>query len=181
MIENRRSSPETHGGTTPGVDPADFKRALARLAGGITVITSVDGEGSPVGLTATSVCSVSLDPPLVLVCIGTGSRTHAAIAESGRYAINVLGAGHRSLSERFAGSGEGKFEGLSWEVGRFGLPLLPGAISICECEVDRRVPAGDHTIFIARVVASAAIDDAEAMPLLWYLGAHRGLGNGNPE
>jgi flavin reductase (DIM6/NTAB) family NADH-FMN oxidoreductase RutF len=161
------------------VDADDFKRALARLAGGITVITALDREGSPAGLTATSVCSVSLDPPLVLVCIGTGSRTHEAIAASGRYAINVLGAEHRSLSERFAGTGEHKFDGLSWEAGGSGLPLLPGAISTCECVVERTVPAGDHTIFIARVVATAATGEEEAMPLLWYLGVHRGLADGN--
>lgn len=159
----------------PVVGPADFKRALAQLAGGITVVTASDEKGSPVGLTATSVCSVSLDPPLVLVCIGTGSRTHAAIETSGRYAINVLGARSRSLSERFAASGPDKFDGLSWSPGRWGSPLLSGAIATCECDVERAVPAGDHTIFVARVIEAVAADDDGTHPLLWYRGAHRRL------
>jgi flavin reductase (DIM6/NTAB) family NADH-FMN oxidoreductase RutF len=139
------------------------------------VVTASDQDGAPVGLTATSVCSVSLDPPLVLVCIGTGSRTHDAIEASGRYAINVLGARDRPISERFAGSHPDKFDGLSWESGRRGLPLLSDAIATCECEVEQAVPAGDHTIFIARVLAATASDHTGSRPLLWYRGAHRRL------
>ena len=163
------------------MDPAEFKGALAQLAGGITVVTASDREGAPVGLTATSVCSVSLDPPLVLVCIGIRSRTHDAIADNGRYAINVLGTRDRPLSERFAGSDPDKFDGLSWESGRMGLPLLSGAIATCECEVERAVPAGDHTIFIARVLSAAACDHTESRPLLWYRGAHRRLAEEDAE
>jgi len=155
------------------VDPADFKRALAHLAGGIVVVTATDAAGDPAGLTATSVCSVSLEPPLVLVCLGTGSRTHDAIAASGRYALNVLGAGQPALSAHFARSGENKFDGVEWSPGRHGSPLLAGAIAACECEIDRAVPAGDHTIFIARVVAAVADEGPHARPLLWFRGAHR--------
>jgi len=157
------------------VDSADFKRALARLAGGIVVVTAIDAEGVPAGLTATSVCSVSLSPPLVLVCLGTGSRTHDAIAASGRYALNVLGAGQLALSARFARSEENKFEGLDWAPGRHGSPLLAGAIAACECEIEQAVPAGDHTIFIARVIDAVAIEGFETQPLLWFRGAHRFL------
>jgi flavin reductase (DIM6/NTAB) family NADH-FMN oxidoreductase RutF len=155
------------------VDPAAFKNALARLAGGIVVVTAADEEGAPAGLTATSVCSVSLEPPLVLVCLGTDSRTHDAIAASGRYALNVLGSDQVSLSLRFARSEGNKFEDLEWEPGEHGSPLLNGAIAACECEIEQAVPAGDHTVFIARVLTATALEDFEGLPLLWYQGAHR--------
>ena len=155
------------------MNPADFKRALARLAGGVVVVTTTDPGGGPAGLTATSVCSVSLEPPLVLVCLGTGSRTHDAIAASGRYALNVLGARQSDLSAHFARSGENKFDGLAWTAGPHGSPILEGAIATCECEIEQAVPAGDHTIFIARVMEAVAAEDPEARPLLWFRGAHR--------
>jgi len=155
------------------VNPADFKRALARLAGGIVVVTTTDPGGDPAGLTATSVCSVSLEPPLVLVCLGSGSRTHDAIVASGRYALNVLGAGQFDLSAHFARSGENKFDGLEWATGPHGSPILEGAIATCECEIEQAVPAGDHTIFIARVMEAVAEENPEALPLLWFRGAHR--------
>ena len=145
------------------------------------MVTASDREGAPVGLTATSVCSVSLEPPLVLVCIGASSRTHEAIVVNGRYAINVLGAGNRSISERFAGSGPDKFDGLSWESGRQGLPLLSDAIAACECEVEQAVPAGDHTIFISRVLSASANEHTGSGPLLWYRGAHRRLAGDDAE
>ena len=155
------------------MSPADFKRALARLAGGVVVVTTTDPGGEPAGLTATSVCSVSLEPPLVLVCLGKGSRTHDAIADSGVYALNVLGAEQSHLSTRFARSEENKFEGVEWSPGRRGAPLLAGAIATCECEIERAVPAGDHTIFIARVLEAVAAEGPERPPLLWFRGAHR--------
>jgi flavin reductase (DIM6/NTAB) family NADH-FMN oxidoreductase RutF len=171
VSDAERSQPEV-----AAVEPEAFKQALARLAGGIVVVTATDAEGAPAGLTATSVCSVSLEPPLLLVCLGTGSRTHDVIAASGRYAINVLGAGQASLSKRFARSFDDKFAGIGWEVGRFGTPLLTGALSVCECEVERVVSAGDHTIFIARVLSATTSRPSSGEredPLLWYRGAHR--------
>lgn len=162
------NDPLPHG----GVDQADFRRALAQLAGGVVVVTSADLGGAPAGVTATAVCSVSLDPPLVLVCLGADSRTRETIAASGRYAINVLGSGHRSHAERFAASGDGKFDGLTWQPGRSGCPLLPGSIAVCECEVEQSIRAGDHTVFIGRVIGATATEAPRSRPLLWYRGRY---------
>lgn len=159
-------------GKRGGVDPPDFRRALAQLAGGVVVVTSADSGGRPAGVTATAVSSVSLEPPLVLVCLGAKSRTRETIASSGRYAINVLASGHRSHAERFATAGDGKFDGLTWESGRFGCPVLPGSIAVCECEVEQTVEAGDHTIFIGRVTGVTATDSAQNRPLLWFRGRY---------
>lgn len=156
----------------PGVEADAFRRALAQLAGGVVVVTSADGEGEPAGVTATAVCSVSLDPPMVLVCLGVGSRTREMIVSSGRYVINVLGSGHSSHSERFAGAGDGKFDGVTWEPGKFGCPVLPGSIAVCECVLEQSIDAGDHTILVGRVIEATAADGPRDRPLLWYRGSY---------
>lgn len=155
-----------------GVDPAAFRRALAHLAGGVVVITSADMEGVPAGVTATAVCSVSLDPPLVLVCLGVGSRTREVIQSTGKYAINMLGSGHQSHSERFAEAGDGKFDGLVWDAGESGCPVFPGSIAVCECEVEQSIEAGDHTVFIGRVIGATVTEAPHSRPLLWYRGRY---------
>jgi len=164
-----------------GVDQAGFRRALAQLAGGVVVVTSADRGSEPAGVTATAVCSVSLEPPLVLVCLSAGSRTRERIATSGRYAINVLGSGHRSHAERFAAAGDGKFDGLSWEPGKSGCPILPGSIAVCECEVEQSIEAGDHTVFIGRVIEVTATEGQHDQPLLWYRGRYAHMSKGNDE
>jgi flavin reductase (DIM6/NTAB) family NADH-FMN oxidoreductase RutF len=156
----------------PGVEADVFRRALAQLAGGVVVVTTADAEGEPAGVTVTAVCSVSLEPPLVLVCLGAGSRTRELIASSGRYAISVLGSGHRSHSERFAEAGDGKFDGVTWEAGKFGCPILTGSIAVCECELEQSIDAGDHTILIGRVVEATAASGPGELPLLWYRGSY---------
>ena len=154
--------------TEPGsVAPAAFRRAFAELAGGVVVVTSRGDDGEPVGLTATSVCSVSLTPPLVLACIGGGSATGEAIRASGRFALHFLSEGQRSLASRVAVSGVDKFAGLEPFTGELGLPLLDGCLATCECEVERTVEAGDHAVFIGRVVTARAADGSGA-PLLWF-------------
>ena len=155
-----------------GVDPAAFRRALAQLAGGVVVVTSADARDAPAGVTATAVCSVSLEPPLVLVCLSAGSRTRETISTSGRYAINVLGSGHRSHAERFAEAGDGKFDDLIWETGKFGYPILPGSIAVCECEVEQSIEAGDHTVFIGRVIEATSTEASHDRPLLWHRGRY---------
>ncbi len=155
-----------------GVAPTDFRDALAELAGGVAVITSTGPDGEPVGLTATSVCSVSLEPPLVLACIGGGSTTGRAIRSSGRFALNFLSEDQRSVASRFAVSGVDKFAGLEHGTGERGLPLLAGCLATCECDVERTVEAGDHAVFIGRVV-SVRTADGRGAPLLWF---RRGYG-----
>ncbi|MFO7588524.1 MAG: flavin reductase family protein [Gemmatimonadota bacterium] len=154
------------------VPEAEFRRTLAELAGGVVVVTSRGPGDAPLGLTATSVCSVSLAPPLVLACVSGESATGQAIRASGRFALNFLAEGQRSLASRFAVPGVRKFEELGHRRGELGLPLLDGCLATCECTLERTVEAGDHAIFIGRVVAARAAEDGAA-PLLWF---RRGYG-----
>jgi len=144
---------------------------MGRLAGGVTVVTALDGDGSPRGFTATAVCSVSLDPPLVLVCVAREARTPAAIRDAGRYALNFLHSGDASSSDRFAASGGSKFDGVEWAAAPGGAPLLSGVLAWVECEVEFDVEAGDHTIFVGRVTA-AEIEMANESPLVHFGGRY---------
>lgn len=157
-----------------------FRDVLGRLAGGVCVVTACDPDGGPRGLTATAVCSVSLEPPLLLACLAGDSRTHRAIEISGHYAVNFLGAGDRELAERFAGDEEDKFSGLEPTTGRTGAPLLAGALGYCDCVVIDRVVAGDHTVFIGRVEAAGTLAatraSGSASPLLRYRGSYATVG-----
>ena len=158
--------------------PELFREVLGRLAAGVTVVTTLDAAGEPRGLTATAVSSVSLDPPLVLVCAGRDSHTCEAIRSSGRYALNFLHSGAPDLSDRFAAANERKFDGVDWREGPYGLPLLHACLAWLECAVESEVEAGDHTIFIARVLA-AAVERAESEPLVHYRGQYRILREGS--
>ena len=151
--------------------PEVFREVMGRLAGGVTVVTALGGDGDPRGLTATAVCSVSLDPPLVLVCVGRDAHTPGAIREASRYALNFLRSGDATSADRFAGSKGAKFEGVEWGAAPGGSPLLPGVLAWVECDVERDVEAGDHTIFIGRVTA-ADIEMASEPPLVHFGGRY---------
>lgn len=151
-----------------------FRDAMGHLAGGVTVVTAVDADGAPHGFTATAVCSVSLSPPLVLVCVGTRGQTLPAIRASGRYAINFLHEAGGSSSIRFSGSEERKFEDLDWFPAPGGSPLLGEALAWAECEVERELEAGDHVIFIGRVTEAEA-GLAGRSPLVHFRGRYHTL------
>lgn len=153
----------------------EFKRALAHLVGGVVIVTTRDAAGEPRGMTATAVCSVSLDPPLVMACMNQASNTHAALEESGVFALNILPEAARDLAQRFASSSSEKFEGVLVGTGDTGAPLLSVALAHCDCEVERSVVAGDHTIFIGRVV-SAGARPAEHGPLVYFRGRYGSVG-----
>jgi flavin reductase (DIM6/NTAB) family NADH-FMN oxidoreductase RutF len=114
---------------------------------------------------------VSLDPPLVLVCVGRNANTPGAIREANRYALNFLRSGDATSADRFAGSKGTKFEGVEWGAAPGGSPLLPGVLAWVECDVERDVEAGDHTIFIGRVTA-ADIEMASEPPLVHFGGRY---------
>lgn len=153
------------------VDPHAFREALSQLAGGVVIVTTRGEDGEPRGMTATAVCSVSLSPPLVMACMSHESSTYHAVEESGVFALNVLAATAERLARRFASSDEDKFAGLGFAAGETGAPLLADALAHCDCVVERSVPAGDHTIFIGRVVGVARHDRPEA-PLLYFRGTY---------
>lgn len=165
----------------PSVGTLEFRAAMSRLAAGVSIVTSTDGEGHPRGLTATAVCSVSLHPPLVLASVSNDSTTHAAIEATGAFALNFLGRGEEKLARRFAGSTGAKFEGIEWEAGTSGCPVIPEALAICECVLEEAVPAGDHTLFVGRVIRVSINAEAANDPLIHFAGAYGALSRGGTE
>lgn len=154
-------------------DGAALRQALRHLAAGVTVITSVNEAGDPVGMTATAFSSVSLDPPMVLVCVNATARTRHAIEGRAGYAVNILGLDQEPIARRFASSATEKFEGVSWRPGTTGVPLIEGALTTLECEVVRSVEAGTHIVYIGAVRAGS---DPGGDPLLYFDGSYRTLG-----
>jgi len=160
------------------VGPEELRAAMSRLAAGVSIVTAMDGEGVPRGLTATAVCSVSLRPPLALASLSTGSRTHAAVESAGAFALNLLGRGEEELARRFARSATEKFAGVNWETGVTGCPTIPEALAVCECALERAVPAGDHTVFLGRVVRVAVNGEVPNDPLIYFSGEYGALSSG---
>ncbi|QQS40537.1 MAG: flavin reductase family protein [Acidobacteriota bacterium] len=151
----------------------EFRNALATFASGVTVVTAAAADGKLYGLTVSAFCSVSLDPPLVLICIEKTARCHEAFKESGKIVVNVLAEDQRHVSERFATQMDDKFEGIEYSLNDAGTPVLEGAATVLECAVRESLDGGDHTIFILEV------EDTEvgiSRPLLYYGGNYRTLG-----
>ena len=154
------------------VTSEEFRRACGRFASGVTIATVLDAKGTPHGLTVSSFASVSLHPPLILICLG---HEVAAIKHfrAGRYfAVNVLTEAQRPLSDRFARKGHDRFDGLAWQPGKSGAPLLPNALATLECAVFERTAAGDHDIFVGEVVH---VRVADGVPLIHFASAYRKL------
>ena len=136
------------------VDNNLFRDVLGSFATGVTVITAVDGTGQRRGMTASSVSSVSLDPPLVSCCVDHGADFHAAMNQAAHFGISILSADQSSISNQFASRKvKDKFEGVESETGVNGVPLISGAIATLVCEPYARFEAGDHTIFVGRAIA----------------------------
>lgn len=159
-----------------GVSPDRFRDVLGRLAAGVAIVTSRQPDGSPSGMTATAVCSVSLVPPLVLACLDVGANTHRAVGSSGVFAVHLLAEGEAELARRFGGEGEEKFDGLAVSRAVTGAPLLAVGLGYCDCSVDRSLDAGDHTVFIGRVEAAGTRGPVGCPPLVYYRGRYRELG-----
>jgi flavin reductase (DIM6/NTAB) family NADH-FMN oxidoreductase RutF len=153
----------------------ELRHAVGHFATGVAVVTSRDASGAPMGTTANAVTSLSLDPPLILVCFDRGSLTLAAIREYGAFAVNVLAAGQRALSTAFARRGSAEvWEGVEPRHGATGSPRLPDVIAVLDCTVEERLPGGDHEIVVGRVIdVDAGAPDPE--PLVYYRGAYASL------
>jgi flavin reductase (DIM6/NTAB) family NADH-FMN oxidoreductase RutF len=142
---------------------------MGRFPTGVTVVTSRDGEGAPVGLTVNAFASVSLDPPLVLVCIDHASTSRVHLMSASSFGVNILSSGQGAVARRFASDpAEGRFDGVAWQGGPGGAPLLDGVAAWLSCTLEAAHEAGDHTILVGRVVA-AGTGAAEA--LAFYRGA----------
>jgi flavin reductase (DIM6/NTAB) family NADH-FMN oxidoreductase RutF len=148
---------------------------MGRFATGVTVITSRDGEGQPVGTTVSAITSLSLDPPLLLVCLDRGSRTLAAIRSHGAFAVNVLSAHHEHVSNAFARSANhSAWDDLGHDAGHTGSPVLQDAHVTLDCTVERISDGGDHEILIGRIV-NLHHGEGDHEPLLYYGGRYVGL------
>jgi flavin reductase (DIM6/NTAB) family NADH-FMN oxidoreductase RutF len=140
------------------------------------VVTSIGDDGDPVGTTASAVTSLSLDPPLVLVCFDRASLTLRAIRTHGAFVVNVLAAPQKHLSANFARRGlAAAWEGVRHRPGPTGSPRLHGVLAALECTVENRLPGGDHEIVIGRV-QDVEISDDSAAPLLYWRGSYLPLG-----
>lgn len=149
------------------VEPALFRAAVGRFATGVTVV-STRFDGRLLGTTVSAVASLSLDPPMVLVCLNRASATHDGVAGAGRFAVSVLAADQHALARHFARTGTDKFAGVDHRVTRHGLPVVGGALATLECVVDETALGGTHTVFLGRVL-DAHVRDGE--PLAYYRGA----------
>ena len=152
------------------LDAASFRRALGQFATGVTVVTTRDAAGHPLGLTVSAFCSVSLHPPLVLVCIDHRSDANPGMRESGHFAVSVLAEDQEDVSRRFAATGRSKFEGFAFSEGRQRLPLVPGALAHVQCKVRSFHDEGDHALWVGEVIALSA---HPGRPLLYHGGAYR--------
>jgi flavin reductase (DIM6/NTAB) family NADH-FMN oxidoreductase RutF len=156
------------------VDPVTFRRALGRFLTGVTVTTTCGPDGEPVGMTANAFSSVSLDPPLVLLCLARSAASFAAMEAAERYAVHILAHEHKAISDAFARSaadGADKFAAVSWHRSADGLPLLNDFLARLECTIVERVDAGDHAVYIARV-DNAHVCEGEPAPLAFFGGTY---------
>jgi flavin reductase (DIM6/NTAB) family NADH-FMN oxidoreductase RutF len=154
---------------------SDFRKAMASFATGVTIIT-VDQDGEIHGMTANAFTSVSLDPPLVLVCVDHRARTHAHLHARKRFGVNVLSSGQQAISEYYARSAEehqhAEAIGAHFDRTAHGTPVLNGALAYLECRLHTAQPAGDHTIFIAEV---EQVEVREGEPLLYFRSQYRNI------
>ena len=159
--------------TAPDIGPAEFRQLLGRFATGVAVVTTLGPGDAPAGMTASSLASVSLQPPLVSVCIDHAAAIHRAILAAPAFVINILEESQEAISRRFAGEHPDRFDGIGYRVGERGLALLEGAHAWIECERHELVEAGDHTVVVGRVVGGEA---GTGRPLLYYRGGYGTLG-----
>jgi flavin reductase (DIM6/NTAB) family NADH-FMN oxidoreductase RutF len=154
-----------------GSDTRTLRDAMGCFATGVTVVTMIDDQGTPIGLTANSFTSVSLDPPLLLVCIANTSGSAPALRKSDRFGVNVLQIGQQQTSNRFASKAEDRFANIPWAAGETGIPLLDHSLVSFECERDQMIEAGDHFLLIGRVVRAQF--EPHRDPLLFFRGKYR--------
>jgi flavin reductase (DIM6/NTAB) family NADH-FMN oxidoreductase RutF len=154
----------------PAFAAAEFRAALAMFATGVTIVTARGTGGAPIGLTANSFNSVSIEPPLVLWSLSRLAGSMPSFAHGSHYAINILAADQRALAERFAGRTPDRFAGLAWREGAGGAPLLEGAAALFECFNRSRYEEGDHVIFVGEVERCERREGAS--PLIFHGGRY---------
>ncbi|HEY7860259.1 MAG: flavin reductase family protein [Gemmatimonadales bacterium] len=151
------------------IDPATFRSVLGRFASGVTVVTIRDAQGADHGMTVSAFCSLSLLPPLVLICVEKGASMYDALAQSTRFVVNVLEASQEELARRFAEEHPDRFDGIGFTRGLNGAAIIDDCLAVIECDVLARHPGGDHTIVLGTVIGAAT---REGRPLLYYRGGY---------
>ena len=154
------------------IDRDLFRAVMGRFASGITVITARSTDGAPHGMTVSAFSSLSLDPPLVLVCVGTEATMAPLLAEATAFGVNILGDGQEALSRRFAGKLDDRFAGIGYTDGLLGAPILDEVLAWMQCRIVARHPAGDHVILVGQVEQA---DVRDGKPLLYYRGGYASL------
>lgn len=152
-----------------GVPPQQYREALAQWASGVTIITAAAADG-PVGMTVSSFSSLSLDPPLVLLCLATSAQSHDRLVDAHGFAVHVLGSHQDELSALFARPGQEKFGQVEWTAGPFDAPLLPLGAARLLCVHHATMRGGDHTVLVGRVVDTLV---GEHPPLVYWNRGYR--------
>ena len=156
--------------STESIDPRAFRDAMGCFASAVTVVSTTTDQGQAVGMTVNSFNSVSLDPPLVLFCLGREATNYEHFMASGRFAVNILRRDQDALSSGFAADGANFFQTLEWETSGLGNPLIPNALAVFDCETEAMHDGGDHMILIGRV--NGLRHDPDGEPLLYYRGRY---------
>jgi flavin reductase (DIM6/NTAB) family NADH-FMN oxidoreductase RutF len=151
------------------VSKDEFRQALGHFASGVTVVTSRCEDDQVRGITVSAFSSLSLEPPLVLICIDKRASLHDHLKEGRHFAVNMLGETQELISRRFASKEPNRFEGVGYSEGLTGSPLLDGAMAFIECRVVNAYPGGDHTIFVGEVEATRVSD---GRPLAYFRGGY---------
>jgi 4-nitrophenol 2-monooxygenase / 4-nitrocatechol 4-monooxygenase, reductase component len=154
------------------VGAQEFRAALGHFASSVNVVTTRLADGQLAGITVTAFCSVSLQPPLVLICIDKRARLHDALAAGQPFAVNMLAADQEVISRRFASSDPNQFAGIGYTTGNDGTPWLDEALAVVECRFVEQYPGGDHTIIVGQVEATRI---RESKPLLYFRGGYAQL------
>jgi flavin reductase (DIM6/NTAB) family NADH-FMN oxidoreductase RutF len=153
------------------IDDAQFKLAMSQFASGVTVVTT-EHDGTAYGMTVASFASLSLHPPLVLICIEKSVKSHDAIDAAGIFGVSILSGSQAEISGRFASRSDDKFTGVAVSKRELGVPLIDGAICTLECRVQDRLAGGDHTIFVGEVTSAETGDEP---PLVYFRSGYRQL------
>ena len=151
-----------------------FKQAMSRFPSGAVIVTTTNTDGEKFGFTASAFTSLSLEPPLILVCLAKSADCYQSFLENSAFAVNVICPKQHDLAFKFATKGAGKFDGDEFITGESGLPIISGCVFSLECTVKHRYPGGDHEILVGEVKYTTI---NEGHPSIWYEGKFRALSN----
>ena len=154
------------------VDQSAFRAVLGRFATGVTVVTALDKRGRDAGMTVSALASVSLDPPLVLICIDHSASIYNTLSKATHFIVNILSEGQEALARRFAERGSNRFAGIGYEKGQNGAAVLLETLGYLECEVVALHESGDHDVIVGEVEVAVS---NEGKPLLYYRGGYAQL------